>query len=124
MTPFDLLEIFDDTTGKIALVATYDFDALFLARRVLRRLAGLGLQSPLSCGTRRPPSFRLSSQALPSYGRPPSGSRRASPASPISKSSGTIPCLFATRVCMIVWVIAHGRAIGGRKLKVAAGPVR
>ncbi len=37
MTPLDLLDTFDGTTGKIALVATYDFDPLFFERRVLRK---------------------------------------------------------------------------------------
>ena len=37
MTPLDLLESFDGTTAKIALVATYEFDPLFFERRVLRK---------------------------------------------------------------------------------------
>ena len=37
MKPLDLLESFDGTTAKIALVATYEFDPLFFERRVLRK---------------------------------------------------------------------------------------
>ena len=37
MTQLDLLESFDGTTAKIALVATYEFDPLFCERRVLRK---------------------------------------------------------------------------------------
>jgi hypothetical protein len=37
MTPLDLLESFDGTAAKIALVATYEFDPLFFERRVLRK---------------------------------------------------------------------------------------
>ena len=37
MTSLDLLESFDGTTAKIALVATYQFDPLFFERRVLRK---------------------------------------------------------------------------------------
>jgi hypothetical protein len=42
MTPLDILETFDGTTGKIALVATYDFDPLFFERRLLRKRAFAG----------------------------------------------------------------------------------
>ena len=44
MTPLDLLETFDKTTGKIAFVATYDFDSLFFERRVLRKRAFAGAE--------------------------------------------------------------------------------
>jgi hypothetical protein len=37
MTPLDVLESFDGTTAKVALVATYEFDPLFFERRVLRK---------------------------------------------------------------------------------------
>ena len=37
MTPLDLLDTFDGTAGKIALIATYEFDPLFFQRRVLRK---------------------------------------------------------------------------------------
>jgi len=37
MTPLDLLDAFDGTTAKIALVATYEFDPLFFERHVLRK---------------------------------------------------------------------------------------
>jgi HKD family nuclease len=37
MTPLDLLDTFEGTPAKIALVATYEFDPLFFERRVLRK---------------------------------------------------------------------------------------
>jgi hypothetical protein len=37
MTPLDLLDTFEGTLAKIALVATYEFDPLFFERRVLRK---------------------------------------------------------------------------------------
>ena len=35
MTPLDLLDTFEGTPAKIALVATYEFDPLFLAYPVV-----------------------------------------------------------------------------------------
>ena len=37
MTPLDLLDTFERTPAKIALIATYEFDPLFFERRVLRK---------------------------------------------------------------------------------------
>jgi HKD family nuclease len=44
MTPLDLLDTFDGTAAKIALVATYEFDPLFFERRVLRKRAFAGAE--------------------------------------------------------------------------------
>jgi HKD family nuclease len=44
MTPLDLLDTFDGTTGKIALVATYEFDPLFFERRVLHKRGFAGAE--------------------------------------------------------------------------------
>jgi hypothetical protein len=44
MTPLDLLESLDGTIGKIALVATYEFDPLFFERRVLRKRGFAGAE--------------------------------------------------------------------------------
>jgi hypothetical protein len=37
MTQLDLLDAFDLAGGRVALVATYEFDPLFFERRVLRK---------------------------------------------------------------------------------------
>jgi HKD family nuclease len=44
MTPLDLLDTFDGTAAKIALVATYEFDPLFFERRVLRKRGFAGAE--------------------------------------------------------------------------------
>jgi hypothetical protein len=47
MTPLDLLESMDGTTGKIAIVATYEFDPLFFERRVMRKRGFAGAERVL-----------------------------------------------------------------------------
>ena len=44
MTPLDLLDTFEGTPAKIALVATYEFDPLFFERRVLRKRGFAGAE--------------------------------------------------------------------------------
>src|ERR1700722_834809 len=44
MTPLDLLDTFDGTAGKVALVATYAFEPLFFERRVLRKKGFAGAE--------------------------------------------------------------------------------